>query len=50
MDEIDDLDLGAAAMEEGVAGEGGEAGGPGLGAAFVERRVLPLQGRPHMIC
>ena len=24
--------------------------GPDLIAAFVERRVLPLQGRPHLIC
>ena len=24
--------------------------GPDLIAAFVERRVLPLQGHPHMIC
>ena len=24
--------------------------GPGLLAAFVARRVPPLQGRPHMIC
>ena len=24
--------------------------GPDLLAAFVSRRVLPLQGRPHMIC
>ena len=24
--------------------------GPDLLAAFVARRVLPLQGRPHMIC
>ena len=34
MDDVDDPDLGAAAMEEDVAGEGGEAGGSGLRAAF----------------
>ena len=34
MDDVDDPDLGAAAMEEDVAGEDGEAGGSGLGASF----------------
>ena len=34
MDDVDDPDLGAAAMEEDVAGEGGKACGSGLGAAF----------------
>ena len=34
MDDVDDPDLGAATMEEDVAGEGGEAGGSGLGASF----------------
>ena len=47
MDDVDDPDLGAAAMEEDVAGEGGEAGGSGLGAAFedwpddAEAEVVP---------
>ena len=33
MDDVDDPYLGAATMEDDVAGEGGEAGGTGLGAA-----------------
>ena len=47
MDDVDDPDLGAAAMEEDIAGEGGEAGGSGLGAAFedwpddAEAEVVP---------
>ena len=47
MDDVDDPDLGAAAMEEDVAGEGSEAGGSGLGAALedwtddVEAEVVP---------
>ena len=34
MDDVDDPDLGAAAMEDDFAGEGGDAGGSGLGAGF----------------
>ena len=34
VDDVDDLDLGAAAMEDDVAGEGGDAGGSRLGAGF----------------
>ena len=34
MDDVDDPDLGAAAMEDDVAGEGSDAGGSGLGAGF----------------
>ena len=34
MDDVDDPDLGAAAMEDDIAGEGGDAGGSGLGAGF----------------
>ena len=34
MDDVDDPDLGAAAMEDDIAGEGGDAGGYGLGAGF----------------
>ena len=34
MDDVDDPDLGAAAMEDDAAGEGGDTGGSGLGAGF----------------
>ena len=34
MDDVDDPDLGAAAMEDDIAGEGGDAGGSRLGAGF----------------
>ena len=34
VDDVDDPDLGAAAMEDDVVGEGGEAAGLGLGAGF----------------
>ena len=34
MDDVDDPDLGAAAMEDDVVGEGGDAGRSGLGAGF----------------
>ena len=34
MDDVDDPDLGAAAMEDDVAREGGDIGGSGLGAGF----------------
>ena len=34
MDGVDDPNLGAATMEDDVAGEGGEAGGSGLGTGF----------------
>ena len=32
--DLDDPDLGAAALDDNTAGEGGEAGGSGLGASF----------------
>ena len=47
MDDVDDPDLGAAAMEDDIAGEGGEAGDTGLEAAFedwpddAEAEVVP---------
>ena len=34
VDDADDPDLGAAAMEDAIVGEGNEAGGAGLGAGF----------------
>ena len=34
VDDTDDPDLGAAAMEDAIMGEGDEAGGAGLGASF----------------
>src|SRR4051812_10374078 len=37
VDDVDDPDLGAAAMEDAAAGEGGEAGGAGLGAGLEDR-------------
>ena len=49
MDDVDDPDLGAAAMEEDVAGEGSEAGGSGLGASLedwpddAEAEVVPCR-------
>ena len=37
VDDIDDPDLGAAAMEDAIVGEGDEAGGVGLTAGFEDR-------------
>ena len=48
MDDVDDPDLGAAAMEDAVVGDNAEPGGTGLNSGFKDCRMMPKSKSPRV--